>query len=515
MSTEEQIVWRMVKPQPQVSGNGALEANLVKQGFRKMIAGVTSDSLQYLVGLAVLGAGNVVLIPLFTRSLTQGEFGTYSLLEVLIVTILTLTTLGLNVAYVKWYSELDVKYRPTLFSTIFLLTATFSTIIGTAFFIAIYSDFGTRWLETTSRRFAWTLVPIVCLETLENIFLAHLRAQRRPLAFCVASAARLVVIVCASLCLLVMQHQGLLGVFLSRLIGDLLGTIVLLCLCDSMLTLRYSHSLARETIGFGLPLVFSAFAASLLDGTGRLFLSHFGSLEQVGLYGVGAKVSGLLRVFLVAPVGVAWGGVMFEIARNENARAIYSKLMSYMLLLGVFAVAVVDLFAPLVLAVFAPPAYMSARSVISILLLTQVAAMLQYPCSIGIYLKGSTKVFLPLYLVTLSLSAGLNLVLIPQYGLYGAAYAWLASSVVLVVSMGVVSHRLYPLPYDFKPGWLAVSIWIAGFLLRSLNLNAYSVANIAISSGFAVLGALTVFWFLRKDFHDTALKVEGAATWQS
>ena len=477
-------------------------------GFRTAILGMVGDSAQYLVGLALLSVANVVLVPLYTRKITPAQFGVYALIDISVLGLLTVASLGLNVAYLKWFAEAKPSEIPALFSDMLLPGCAAASILGLTFSLLLLSPLGARWFGMPTREFAWILLPIVFTENLETLLLAHLRALRRSMAFCGASAARLVAVVGASVWYLSVQHRGLTGVFLGRAVGDVVGVSVLIAMCAGAFRISCSWTKISGMTRFGVPLVFSALMATMLDASGRYFLSHYGSLAEVGMYGLGTKLSGLMRVLIVAPFGVAWGGVMFQIAREKNARAIYSKLLCYVFLVGVVAAVIMDLFTPALLTIFATPAYFGARRIVSLLLLTQAVGMLQYPASVGIYLKGFTRVFTLIYGGAFLLDLAMNRLLVPRYGIVGAAFSWLIAWSALVLATAIVSQFLYPLHYEAKPFLLAAMGCAAAFLFRRAGISAVTVGGIAYTACFSLLVVAVVGWFIVADFKATALRLE-------
>jgi O-antigen/teichoic acid export membrane protein len=477
-------------------------------GFRETIHAVVVDSVQYLLGLALLSLANIALVPLYTRRLSPSEFGIYALIDVTVLGILTVSSLGLNVAYLKWFSKIKANETSALFSEMLIAGSAAALVLGLVFFLIVRGEWGTRWLGITTNGFAWMLFPIVLAETLENLLLAHLRALRRPVAFCGASAARLVAMVAFSIWYLGVRHLGLTGVFLGRLAGDVAGIAVLIVLCSGAFRWSFSRERILGMVHFGLPLVFSALMATLLDVSGRYFLNHYGSYTEVGLYSLGSKLSGLVRVFLVAPFGAAWGGVMFQIAKVKNARIIYSKVLSYVFLLAIVAAVVTDLFTPALLKIFATPAYFEARRVVPLLLLMQAVVMMQYPMSVGIYLKGSTKVFTLLYGGSLLLDLAMNRLLVPRFGMIGAALTLLTAWAALVGGTAIVSQRHYALDYEARPFLLGGLICSVVFLFQKTGITN-SAGNLVYVSIFALLITFTVLWYVVWDFRSTSTRLEG------
>ena len=50
-------------------------------------ATLVGDSLVYLMGAGLIGIGNSVLLPLYTRCLSASQFGTYALLDVTVLLV--------------------------------------------------------------------------------------------------------------------------------------------------------------------------------------------------------------------------------------------------------------------------------------------------------------------------------------------------------------------------------------------------------------------------------------------
>jgi O-antigen/teichoic acid export membrane protein len=99
----------------------------------------------------------------------------------------------------------------------------------------------------------------------------------------------------------------------------------------------------------------------------------------------------------------------------------------------------------------APSEYSSGIQIVPIVLLALLVFGLSYPLNIGIMLKGRTE----LASLTGILAAGacllLNALLIPRYGMLGAAWATVFAYTVFTSLMFRVSARLYPIHYPARP----------------------------------------------------------------
>jgi O-antigen/teichoic acid export membrane protein len=421
------------------------------------VLSLLGDSSQYLVGVAAMGFVNVLLLPLYTRFLNQSDFGLYALVEVLALSLIAISGLGFPVAYLRSFAASSPGEISTLLGTMLSVNGLVAAATGAGLSIFLASPLSAHLLGGDARRFAWLLLPLILLESLQAVLLTHLRARRKAGSFSWASAIRLLSILVLSIWLVAGRGEGLTGVFKARVIGDAFACLVLWGLTASDLSLSASLSSAWSMAKFGLPVMGSALIMMILDGAGRFFLDHYGNLEQVGLYAVGVKISGVMRLLVVVPFGAAWGGLMFQIAKSARAPMMYSKLMSYLLVLSISVALILSLFSPLLLDLLATRKYSGSLACVPWLLLVQAAAVMQYPSSVGIYLASATRWLLPIFSCGITVSFLLNRLLIPKFGIVGAAWAWLGAWVVITALLAWVGQHRYRLQYEKKPYVIALA----------------------------------------------------------
>jgi O-antigen/teichoic acid export membrane protein len=423
----------------------------VEDSVAGVLLSLASDSAQYLVGLVVMGLANMVLLPLYTRYLSPADFGLYALIEVLVLGLISIASLGFNVSYLKWFAESEPAEHPGLLSTALWANGLAGTIAGAALSFFALSSQGTKVLGGDASSVALWLLPLILFETLQNVFLTHLRAKRRAFAFSAVSVIRLVIVAGLSIWLVAGRGLGLVGVFEARVLADLCALLVMWAISASDVSLKAVLTFALPMTKYGLPVVGSSLIMMALDGLGRFFLNHYDSLQDVGLYAVAIKISGLMRMLIVVPFGGAWAGLLFQIAKKPNAKIIYSKLFSYVLVLSIAIALVLSVLSPLLLAVFATKEYADSLPLIPWLLLVQVAVVLQYPASVGIYIGSATKWLIPIFTSGLILSIVLNWLLVPRFGMLGAALAWLGAWIFITTLMSIIGQRYYALHYDWRP----------------------------------------------------------------
>ena len=468
-----------------------------RSGLAAVMFSLLGDSAQYLIGVAVMGLANVFLLPIYTRFLSPTDFGLYALVELLALTLISVSGLGFPVSYLKSFAASGPSDVPKLLGTMLWANGLAAAITGAGLSLFLASPASASLLRGDARRFAWWLLPLILLESLQGVLLTHLRAKRRAGSFSWASAIRLLAIAALSIWLVVGRRDGLVGVFEARVLGDALACLVLWGMTASDLSLSASLESAWSMAQYGLPVMGSALIMMILDGAGRFFLNHYGSLEQVGLYSVAVKISGIMRLLVVVPFGAAWGGLLFQIAKRPRAPLIYSKLTSYLVVASVSVALVLSLFSPLFLRILATREYSGSLSAVPWLLLVQAAAILQYPSSVGLYLGSATRWLPPIFSCGIFVSFLLNRLLVPNFGVLGAAWAWLGAWVAITVLMGYVGQRHYPLHYEKRPFLIACTLCVlllAASRLGPLAGRAGGILVPAILSTLILAGAIGYVW---------------------
>jgi O-antigen/teichoic acid export membrane protein len=481
---------------------GALE-RLRREPIGAALISLVSDSAAYLAGGVLLGLGNVVLIPLYTRTLAPREFGVYALLDVTILLLVAVTALKLDVSYLKWFADLEPERRGELLGTTLLTGLGASACGGMILFLLVASRLGESWFHVSVLSYAWLLLPIVLLENLQSLLLTDLRARRYAISYSAAAIVRLAFMIFASYYLLAVRHFGLPGLFLGRLAGDAAGVLYLTAISIRFVAWRFAPTLLRPMLSFGLPLIWSTFAVMLQDASGRYFLSRSGTLEDVGVLGAAIKVGSVFQILVAAPFGVAWGGLLFQIAKLPNAKMIYAKILNYVYVFALGVALILAILAPQLVHLFTAPAYYSAIGILPVIVLVRAMNLIEQPAATGIYIAGRTTFFAGIYTVALALNLLMLRELVPRHGAVGVAWAWLISSASVPVLMWGIGQRFYPIRLNGKLFVLPVIAWIV--MTRWLSSRSWSFSPTRVwlpilATALVVFGGIVL---LANDFHGT------------
>jgi O-antigen/teichoic acid export membrane protein len=216
----------------------------------------------------------------------------------------------------------------------------------------------------------------------------------------------------------------------------------------------------------------------------------------------------LVLKFFLGAFEAAWTPFFLETMREPNARRIYSTVSTYIVMLLVLLVAGLCAVAPPVVRLFTTERFQDAALVTPWIALGVMFQGLYLVGSIGLVISKRTKRYPVATGAAAAVSIVANLVLIPRFGILGAAWANTLSYATLASVTGAFSWQVYPIPYEWSR-LLRIAVAGGASYVAAIRLTP------SIASAFAeilVTGLLTVAVYggvlsLTGFFHAGELKV--------
>ncbi len=419
-------------------------------GVGSQMGRLARHSAIYGIGGLVSRFVAVLLLPLYTRYLTPADYGAVETLVALMAIFATVLRLGIASAFFRFYFDSpDPAHRLRVVRTSFWFTMTMATI-GLVVGMVIASQIS-QWLfdttdHTTLVRCAFVLLWVqMNYEQLTALF----RAEERSVAFVIASLVNLVVTVAATVVLVVGLDWGATGVIVGNFTGTLVVWVGLVAYRREQLGLTFDRPLLRKMNRFGLPLVPSMLALWLLNFGDRIFLLRLSDVSEVGLYSIGARIASAM-VLLLTAFRAAWPAFAYSIEDDDVAKRSYAYVLTYLLFVASWAALALGLLAPWIVEWLTTPKYHDSAEVVPLLAFGGVAFGGFIVVSIAL---GRTKRTQFNWVVTGAaavVDATMNLILIPKYGMIGAAISNVTAFTVMFVGITLWSQRVFPVPYQWR-----------------------------------------------------------------
>src|SRR5208337_2721623 len=156
-----------------------------------------------------------------------------------------------------------------------------------------------------------------------------------------------------------------------------------------------------------------------------------------------------LSLLVVQPFDMIWQARIYDIAKRDNSGEIFSRLFEYYGFILVTAALGLSIGIKELLFFLAPADFRAAYKVVPIVALAYVFQGANRFFLAGTYIAKKTMHLGPVGLASAAANVGLNLFLIPRYGMLGAAWATACSFFLMSALAFVVSQRAFPIPYVF------------------------------------------------------------------
>lgn len=429
---------------------------------------------------------NYLLVPLHTRVLVNADFGVMTKLYAYVAFMVVLLTYGMETAYFN-FSRTDEYNEEHVFSTALIAHISTSVLffLGVLFFLPSLAH-GMRVGEHID--YVVYFAVILALDAVTALPFARLRKQNKAMKFASIKLINVAVNIALNvLFLLVFPHFNILTnmdsvafIFIANLIAS--GITLLLLLPQYAISWVFDKVLFGKMLVYALPLLVAGLAGmvnetidrALMD---RLLPSSVNIGVETGNYGACYKLAMLMSIFIQA-YRFAAEPFFFNSKNDTDTRINLAITTKYLLVICLFIFLGIQ-FNLSWIKYFVGESYWGGLIIVPYLLLAYVFFALYSNLSMWFKLNNKTH-FGALFAIGGAIVTIVgNVVLIPRFGIVGAAYTTLICYTLMCVACFALGQHYYTLPID----------WRAILYYTCLTIIVYSIYTVLAPS-------LLVSWVL-------------------
>jgi len=453
-------------------------------------------SIVYGVSNVAAKASGIILLPIYTKYFTVQEFGRLGLLLAIITILIQVVILGQGQSILRFlnYKENQEIKKSILFSLsiLILIISIIFIVIGETsapFFANVFGDYRSYYL---SLRIA---IYIIAVSVLNNIFQNKLRADENSVFYTVLNLIKLVVMMIVTIYFIIELKLGINGVLYGQLISEVLVLIMILPSMLKQMEFKYNAEIVSTSLKFGLPLIFSALSMTLLNISDRFIIKFLANEEALGLYELGYRVAGILNMFLIMPLSLTLLPVAYKIYNQPGDKEYYSKIMTYITFVLVWGALFLSVFSKEIITLFSSnSSFIPSFEVVPVILFSYVFFGMSLISSLGFYLVGRTGYVAVITIISALLNIGLNFILIPRYGIMGAAINTLVAFVFLYLISLIVSNHFYKIILEHKKLISLILLGVLLFFVSTLFNSLTLFQNILLKLVLVVLYPIILFF---------------------
>jgi len=438
----------------------------------------------------------------FARTLGTDMYGLFFAGIAFVSFILLFTDLGTSATLMRFIAEFTIKKQfkklKQLISIMVIFLFSTSVIVGlVVYFLADYLAIN-FFHSPGSVLFIKLLAVLLFFLTIERFFKYVFLGFKKPYYFSISNFVKSLLIILFAFFFFMQSPSPITAIYAYLLahlivfIGSLILTRYLFPKFKKYNT-WWENKLFKRVIIFGMSLFLILISNLIITNTDTLMLTYFRSLAEVGFYQAALPTSELLKIlptaitFVLTPLAAS----LFVQKKRKDIKQLYELVQNYMFIFIIPIGFLFMFFAPLVLRVSFGAAYENGGIALTILTIANLFMNIALINNSFFYALEKPQLITKFFFLAVIINLILNFILIPLYGIIGAASATAISYLfILVSSSRAIGKYDIRLPYmKWLLGLIAGILFVGAMYLikKALIINLWYVeAFIVLCAGLIV-----------------------------
>jgi O-antigen/teichoic acid export membrane protein len=453
---------------------------MVKKLFNDIFVYLFSGTITYLVTL--------LLIPIYTKSLSPADYGKIELLFILSNLACIIISLEIYQAIGRYTIDIsDPIERKRYVSTglVFSLAAyLFLLIIGIVnapLISKIVLNSGSDSL----------LISFFIISIMGNGIFILLRSQLRWLSmsvrFSIANFLFSFFTLLFTIIFLIILNTGLIGVFLGQIGGSIIGIIVSFYYLRGTFSFFFEISRLKELLRFSSPLVPSSLGLYFSQNSDRIIIPYFLGFYYLGIYTAGYKISAMVS-FLIVGLDMAITPHIIKTYKDPDGAARIEKIFRVVMVLVLSFILLLQLYTQEILLLMTDFQYIDAKIYIHILSFAFLFSGI-YIFAPGLWIAKKTRLIAIINISNAAINIVLNYILVQFFGLIGIAFSILITAITFCYINQKISQTHYPINYSWNKIFFVICIILFNLVVIN-SLNNFSNYLVIVKPFLLLISAL-------------------------
>ena len=409
---------------------------------------VLENSFFYIFSSLLVKAMGFLLLPIYTLFLTPDDYGVTNLVIGFINVATFIVAFSLYSAAIRFYTDYKDNHRKlkrlygTIISFVFI-SGIVSLTLGVVFRNAVVSIFfeGIEFYPIVF--IAFLSLVFISLHTLHQSMLQGMQKGKKltklNLTVFIATAALKIIFIGVF-------KLGAVGFLLAQLIVNIIYFVYMVIDLKKNDLVEWTIDLAilKETLKYSIPLMPHNLSTRIASLASRVFINTSGTLADVGLYSIAMQFGNLIDVVQVA-VNKAFQPWFYEMMnrKDEKSKKEAVNLSNVLLVFYSLIYMGIGLFSQEVVILMTNDNYIMAWTVIPILVIGfSIKSMYYFYVNVIMFYKQAARKLFIATIIGSLMDIFLAYLLVPRFGMYGSAVAFVLAKVI-TVTIVIYLSKLY------------------------------------------------------------------------
>lgn len=470
----------------------------------KKLAGETAI---YGLGTMVPRFLNYLLVPLYTIYVfTEAQYGQVTLLYSYVAILLVILTFGMETAFFRYANIAENPHK------VFNTATTFVVFIA-LFFLSIIFLFTGQIAELIqypyNHEYILLVAGIIVIDAITAIPFAYLRFKKKALKFSSIRIISVVITISLNLIFLIViphfagnninnlpvyRSTNLVSfVFIANFFGSL-STLFLLWNEFSTFKFKIDKILLKKLLNYGIPILVVSLAFMITEVSDKILLKYLlpdkeTADAQLGIYGACFKLA-IIMVLFTQMFRYAAEPFFFAEAAKKDAKKTYSDVMSvftgFSWAIFLLVMLYIDVFK-----FFIGKAFWAGLTIVPIILMAKLFMGLYYNLSVWYKLTNHTIYGAIIAIIGGTTAIVLNIFLIPEYGIQGAAWANFSSYLIMLLISYFWGRKVFRVKYNIVKILMYSSIaliifFVSGKIQYFSSITYYIIVSLMFVAYLAI-----------------------------
>ncbi|MDR3609091.1 MAG: polysaccharide biosynthesis C-terminal domain-containing protein [Ignavibacteriaceae bacterium] len=428
----------------------------------------------YSLGNIFIRSVSFFFLPLYSNLIRAADFGNYSLLMSVYAILLVVYQLGMFNAMNKFFiEESSAARRKLIFSSILN-----SILITGVFLTLLFSILSSRLSHIIFNKYDFssllTFVFIsIFFETINAYILYLLKTMEMAKKAVSYTALGAILNLVLNIILVYYLRLSIAGIIYSQLISVFILCLILSYLIKDNYVFRIDKDILKVVIKFSIPILFASLFTAGSNVADRFILNIFAGREEVGLYSFAYRIAIVMNIF-VASFYAAWNPHSLNLYYKKDYESSFgvtlnklvascclilltvSLLTRYLFDINIYGISLFN------------PGYKAGIIIIPIVMTGYIFNGISLFYTVYPTVANKTHHILLANLTAFALNIGLNFLLIPRFGMVGAAISTLTGFLFSSFYLFFVSRKAIIIEYQYRE-LIIIIITVVLFLIIGLS----------------------------------------------
>ena len=395
---------------------------------------------------------NFLFVPIYTRMLTQVQYGVVTEFMAYIAILQVVLVLGLETGCFRFANKEGEDPRRVYSSA---LAAVFGLNLAfLAVMVAFSGPISAALGYAGYRSVVIYVASILFCDAITAILFAKLRQEHKAVKFAVLKTVKILTETVANLVLFFVWPAQpdftypILAIFISCVL-----CLVLFIPDIVRLSPVFDGALLKRMLLYSIPLMVAALPGVANDFLDRILFRYFDTNSEawrasLGVYQAAVKLAVIMNLF-IQMFRYAAEPFFFQRARDKDSKQLYATVMEWftafcgLVFLGVTGY--ID-----IISLLLGRDFRVGVGVVPVMLLSYMLLGMLFNVSMWYKLSGKTNMAIWITLAGLTVTAVVNIVFMPRYSYWASAFAHLGSYLVMFILAAALGAKYYPIPYNWK-----------------------------------------------------------------